>query len=161
MLSKHKFFKRFPKTLLRPFCTETTLVDESSKSQNEQTENPKELSSKQKQKGHSIRLTKYFESHQHLKEIRRYIPEKYLTLKRKTAPESMYLIDQEIARDVVSHILPILKEQKNQVVAETNAGLGFISTELLERGMPTMRLYESCSDFRQGLLVSIHSYFRF
>ncbi|KAG5884975.1 hypothetical protein JTB14_000366 [Gonioctena quinquepunctata] len=40
---------------------------------------------------------------------------------------------------------------EKQIISETNAGLGLISTELLERGVDRVRMYESCPEFRQEL----------
>lgn len=103
-------------------------------------------------KSFKTRLTKYFNSKPHLKKIQEYIPKKYLINKRYPAIiENLYLIDSEIAKDIVKHILPILQSNKNQLVCETNAGLGFITTELLDNGIELVRLYETCSEFRVTL----------
>lgn len=109
---------------------------------------------KNRQKGHYIKLGKYFESNPSAKKLKPFIPAKYFELKRKTPPESLYLIDSSIAKKVALQVFPILNAQKkNQIICETNAGLGLIASELLDAGIPTIRLYESCSDFRFTLKV--------
>lgn len=99
------------------------------------------------------KLRNYLSGESHLLEMLRYIPEKYLKLKRKGTIEHMYLVDSQIAKEVVSQILPIIERNKEQIVCETNAGLGLISAELLDNGWPMVRLYEVCLDFRTALKV--------
>lgn len=99
-------------------------------------------------KSHSIRLGYFFKQNPHIQSIRSQIPEKYLQLKRITPPDNLYLIDKNVARWVVSNILPIIQQNENQIVSETNAGLGFITAELLDRGVRLVRIYEPCSDFK-------------
>lgn len=100
-------------------------------------------------KSFKTRLTKYFNSKPHLKKIQKYIPEKYLI--NESHPANLYLIDSEIAKDIVKHILPIIQSNKNQLVCETSAGLGFITTELLDNGIELVRMYETCWEFRETL----------
>lgn len=98
-------------------------------------------------------IMKYMQSKSSLKEMVPFIPEKYFTIKRKTPPENLYLIDEDVAKSVVNRILPLLKRNEDQVICETNAGLGLISSQLLDNGIKLVRLYESCSEFRQSLKV--------
>ncbi|GJQ66618.1 mtTFB2 [Trypoxylus dichotomus] len=55
-----------------------------------------------------------------------------------------------IASDIAKHVLPVVKD-KSGIVCETNAGLGFLTSELLDGGLHRIRLYETCSDFRLTL----------
>lgn len=99
------------------------------------------------------KLRNYLKSELHLFEMCPYIPVKYLKLKRRESIENMYLIDTKVAKDVVSQILPIIQKNKKQIVCETNAGLGLISSELLDHDWPMVRLYEICVEFRTALKV--------
>lgn len=105
-------------------------------------------------------LLKYLSSAPHLKELKAHIPHKYLVVKRHlSAIENMYLINSETAKDIAKRILPIVKTDFNgQVVAETNAGLGLVTVELLKSGVKLIRLYESCSEFREALMKLNNDY---
>lgn len=125
---------------------------ENASSSNTNVKKAVENKPKENSKTFKTRLTKYFNSKPHLKQIQEYIPKKYLINKRYPANiENLYLIDSEVAKDIVKQILPTLLSNKNQLVCETNAGLGFISTELLDNGIDLVRLYETCSEFRKTL----------
>lgn len=100
-----------------------------------------------------LKLRKYLNSEMHLYEMLPYIPAKYLKLKRKECIENLYLIDSKIAKDAISRILPIIRKNKEQIVCETNAGLGLIASELLDNGVPLVRLYEASPEFRAPLKV--------
>lgn len=97
----------------------------------------------------------YLESKPNLKEMIEFIPEKYLRIKRISPPEHLYLIDNSIAKSVVKYVYPKIKKYDNDdhVICETNAGLGLITSELLEKGINLVRMYETCVLFRQGLRV--------
>lgn len=128
-------------SLIKCFCTtaSTTTVSETKK------EKSPNLSTINK-------LKRYIASEPHLKAVREYIPEKYIAVKHsKVAIDSIYLIDSKIAKDIVKHILPKLTKQEDQIIAETNAGLGLIASELLDQNVKLVRLYESCAEFRNSL----------
>ncbi|KAJ8932073.1 hypothetical protein NQ314_014975 [Rhamnusium bicolor] len=100
---------------------------------------------------HSKRINLFFSKNEDLKELKQYIPSKYFQLKRIGIPENLYLICPSVAKTIVSHLMPTLNLNSNQIICETNAGLGLIATELLENGVKLVRLYESCPDFRLEL----------
>lgn len=99
------------------------------------------------------KLRSYLKSQTNLFEMLPYIPQKYITLKRRDFIENLYLIDSKIAKDAVSQVVSTIQKNNKQVVCETNAGLGLISSELLDAGVPVVRLCESCPDFRVALKV--------
>lgn len=99
------------------------------------------------------KLLNHFKRDLQLFKMLPYIPQKYFKLKARDRIENMYLVDSKIAKHAVSLILPLIRENNEQVVCETNAGLGLISSELLDNGWPLMRLYETCPDFRAALKV--------
>ncbi|XP_044264144.1 dimethyladenosine transferase 2, mitochondrial isoform X2 [Tribolium madens] len=109
-------------------------------------------------KSHRARLGQFFRKHPHLYAVKDDIPEKYLALKRLTPPDNLYLIDVEVAKKAVTHILPDIRTNENQLVCETNAGLGLISGELLDNGVKLVRLYESCPDFKHYLKSRFEPY---
>ncbi|CAH0551418.1 unnamed protein product [Brassicogethes aeneus] len=102
-------------------------------------------------KSHTTKINNFFRKDPDLAEIKEFIPEKYLDCKRKTLTDNLYLICAKIARRTVRHVMPAIKNNTNQIVCETNAGLGFISSELLRKKIPLIRLYESCPEFREML----------
>lgn len=104
-------------------------------------------------KSHKVKISNFFRNQRHLTAVKPYIPGKYLVLKRMTPPENLYLIDEQVAKKAVSYILPEIRQNVNQIVSETNAGLGLISKQLLDNGVPLVRLYESCPDFKIYLKV--------
>lgn len=99
------------------------------------------------------KLRSYLKSERHLLQMLPYIPHKYISLKRWDTIENLYLVDSEIAKDAVQLVFPHVKWNKEQVVCETSAGLGLMASELLDRGVPRVRLYEFCPEFRVGLKV--------
>lgn len=99
-------------------------------------------------------VQKFFERDFELLGILPHIPIKYLRV--NSAAEHHYLISPKIAKQVVDKIMPFLDLSGKQLIAETNAGLGLISGELLERGVDLVRMYESCSEFRTELKVSVY-----
>ncbi|KRT83981.1 hypothetical protein AMK59_1097, partial [Oryctes borbonicus] len=101
---------------------------------------------------HRKKMNVYLNSAKHIESIRHIIPCKYTDLKRRTVADNLYLIDSLIARDIAKHILPTIKD-KNSIVCETNAGLGFLTSELLDGDIQRIRLYETCADFRLTLKV--------
>ncbi|XP_017775855.1 PREDICTED: dimethyladenosine transferase 2, mitochondrial [Nicrophorus vespilloides] len=96
---------------------------------------------------HGLKISKYFESMPHLKEIKEFIPKKYLLQKRQYSAENLYLIDSKIAKSIVRHVIPAICNGP-QTICETGAGLGLITSELLDCKIPCVRLYEPCQDFR-------------
>ncbi|CAH2000897.1 unnamed protein product [Acanthoscelides obtectus] len=97
----------------------------------------------------SHELHYFLTANPHLSTVKKYIPPRYFA--ETTAPENMYLICPNAAKSIANIVFPHLRSTKSQVIAETNAGLGLITTELLEKGVDLIRLYESCSDFRKEL----------
>lgn len=111
-------------------------------------------------RSHSIKFGKYMESQPHLQKIREYIPEKYTKLKHGNKPESLYLFDEVIAKEVALTTYQYIKNNSpDTIVCESNVGLGLISGDLLDHGIDSLRLYELCPDFREALkefLVHYH-----
>lgn len=135
MLLKSKF------NLCTSFCTESTKV--------------KKIGSRRV--SHKNAMNKFFLENEHLATLKQYIPKQYLTLRRAKTPENLYLICPKIAKMIASYIKIDAKLNKeSQIVAETNAGLGLITAELLENGVSPIRLYESCPDFRCELKVRVN-----
>ncbi|KYB26311.1 dimethyladenosine transferase 2, mitochondrial [Tribolium castaneum] len=112
----------------------------------------------QSKRSHKARLGQFFRKHPHLGDVKHDIPEKYFALKRLTPPENLYLIDAQVAKKAVTYILPHITKNENQLVCETNAGLGLISGELLDSGVNLVRLYESCPDFKEHLKTRFKPY---
>lgn len=102
---------------------------------------------------HRKKINLYLSSCKHIEDIRYIIPYKYTEIKKHTLADNLYLVDSRIAADIAKRILPFIKD-KNRMVCETNAGLGFITSELLDNGLDRIRLYETCSDFRLTLKVN-------
>ncbi|CAH2000889.1 unnamed protein product [Acanthoscelides obtectus] len=97
----------------------------------------------------SRELVYFLTANPHLSSVKKYIPPRHLAVTR--APENLYLICPNVAKSIANIVFPHLRSTKSQVIAETNAGLGLITTELLEKGVDLIRLYEMCSDFRREL----------
>lgn len=102
----------------------------------------------------NVNVLNYLKSDKVLNNVIDLIPTKYLHLKRRSVPENLYLIDNNIAIEAINLIWDDLKKTEAcGLICETNAGLGLISTELLKRGIRLIRLYESCNEFRNNLRV--------
>lgn len=95
----------------------------------------------------------FFQSDSELLKIYPHIPSKYL--RKNSVSEHFYLISPKIAKDIVKKIMPFLDLSGKQLIAETNAGLGLITLELLKEGVNLVRMFETCSEFRTELKVSL------
>ncbi|XP_019868579.2 dimethyladenosine transferase 2, mitochondrial [Aethina tumida] len=115
------------------------------------SENPPEKKKSFVKQSHGMKMKHFFNRHPEIDNIKQYIPKKYLESKRKTLPDNIYLMCSKVAKEIAQIVLPEVKDVKNQVICETNPGLGFISAELLENGVPLVRMYESCPEFREML----------
>ncbi|CAH1280387.1 unnamed protein product [Diabrotica balteata] len=100
-------------------------------------------------RGYAKLIDLHFQKHPELLNIKQYIPEKYLSISSKVANEHLYLICVNTAKIIADHVIPFVKE--DQIVAESNVGLGLITTELLEKGVKRVRMYETCPEFRVDL----------
>ncbi|KAJ8962737.1 hypothetical protein NQ318_001135 [Aromia moschata] len=100
---------------------------------------------------HAKAINIFFQENKEIRGIKQFIPSKYLELKRKGTPDHLYLINPAIAKIIFSHLKSVLNSKSDQIICETNAGLGLVATELLEYGIKLVRLYESCPEFREGL----------
>uniref|UniRef100_A0A6P7G9E1 Dimethyladenosine transferase 2, mitochondrial n=1 Tax=Diabrotica virgifera virgifera TaxID=50390 RepID=A0A6P7G9E1_DIAVI len=100
-------------------------------------------------RGYAKLIDLYFDKHPELSNIKKYIPNKYLSISSKVANEHLYLICVKTAKIIADHVIPFVKE--DQIVAESNVGLGLITTELLEKGVKRVRMYETCPEFRVDL----------
>lgn len=109
-----------------------------------------------RKKGIPRTIKDFFLSEPELKKLLPHIPLKYLH--RNSLSQHFYLVSPEVAKDVVKKILPFLDLSGKQLIAETNAGLGLITIELLKAGVNRVRMYESCSEFRMELKVSLNIY---
>lgn len=140
--SKH-FLLKCKFNLPRLYCTESTKIKKSG---------IKRLS-------HKNAMNKFFLENEHLAALKQYIPAQYLALRRAKLPENLYLICPKVAKMIASRVKATTELNKqNQIIAETNAGLGLITTELLESGVSPVRLYESCPDFRCELKVRLDTF---
>lgn len=110
-----------------------------------------------KPKGMKKEMRQFFESDPELMDVLPHIPTKYLGV--NTNSEHHYLISTAIAKQIVDKIMPFLDLSGKQLITETNAGLGLITTELLEKGVNLVRMYEACSEFRTELRVIISANF--
>lgn len=124
------------------------------------SENPPEKKKSFVKQSHGMKMKHFFNRHPEIDNIKQYIPKKYLESKRKTLPDNIYLMCSKVAKEIAQIVLPEVKDVKNQVICETNPGLGFISAELLENGVPLVRMYESCPEFREMLKVLISNTFK-
>lgn len=97
---------------------------------------------------------KYMQSDEKLSPLIKHIPNKYFPSKKKALISNMYLVNPEVAESVAGWIMPFVKSKSDQVICETNAGLGLISSNLLKAGLGRIRIYESCMDFQTYLTVS-------
>lgn len=104
-------------------------------------------------RGLSKEMRKFFESNPELLDVLPHIPTKHLRV--YTASDHHYLISQKIAKKLVHEIMPFLDLSGKQLIAETNAGLGLITGELMSRGVNLVRMYEPCSEFQTELKVII------
>ncbi|KAK5648601.1 hypothetical protein RI129_003493 [Pyrocoelia pectoralis] len=104
---------------------------------------------------YNARIERHFNERYELKLVKEHIPKKYLTQNRQNVLRNLYLVNSTFAKDIVKRILPYLKN-KDQVICESNAGLGLISTELIRRGIKKVRLYEACAEFRAYLRTLPH-----
>lgn len=149
------FLKRHHLNLLRisysTYHDDFLLADEITKPE-------EKTSSKKKNKPRSQKIVNYFTSEPHLNEVVKLIPSEYFAPKRRLTLEHLYLADKNIAKDVVSHVLPFILEMKKQIICETNAGLGLITAELLQNNIEAVRMYETCPDLRNIIKVGICLY---
>uniref|UniRef100_A0A1B6L546 rRNA adenine N(6)-methyltransferase n=1 Tax=Graphocephala atropunctata TaxID=36148 RepID=A0A1B6L546_9HEMI len=91
---------------------------------------------------HYKTLVEYFESKQCLNALNK-IPTLYVLRKFKT-PKCLYIIDKDVAGQLFKAMEPHLASYNGHVI-EANAGVGLLTTHLLEAGHPALRIYESDS----------------
>lgn len=106
-----------------------------------------------KSRGIPKEMQTFFKSDRQMLEILPHVPSKYL--RQNSLSQHFYLTSPKIAKDIVKKIKPFLDLSGKQLIAETNAGLGLITIELLKEGVNNVRMYESCSEFRTELRVSL------
>nr|XP_023024313.1 uncharacterized protein LOC111512425 [Leptinotarsa decemlineata] len=94
-------------------------------------------------KAGSRQIKNFINFHPHLKVAHR-IPAIYKKIAARDSIDYLYLVCPETARNIANHVLASVNLDKKQVIAEANAGLGLVSTELLERGVNRVRIYEKC-----------------
>lgn len=92
-------------------------------------------------------LNALFKSNAKIENLKNNIPRKYFKL--KACADHLYLIDPDVAEDSVGLILPDIKNRK--YIAETNAGLGLITKQLIDNGIKKVHMYETCPLFREQL----------
>ena len=85
-------------------------------------------------------VLEYMNSKSSLKSILSDLPSKIL--RRKMPRDSMYLVDEEVARDIASDILDNIGERRNTPIFEINPGIGALSKELLLGGVNCLHLCE-------------------
>lgn len=89
---------------------------------------------------HLSDLKTFFQTYSYLIPYKQYIPTQILHFPGNKY-DKLYLICPNVAKTVAKHILKEVKGNDNQVVAEINPGLGYISKELLD-GINKVKLYE-------------------
>lgn len=99
-----------------------------------------------------------FENETQILEIIESFPPQHVKIRANSRIEYLYLINPDIAKDIVGQIVPILNPKRKHFVAETNPGIGILTKELLNGGVKSLRLYESCSDMRLQLTVNEYKY---
>lgn len=104
-----------------------------------------------KSKRISREMNDFFNSSKELSETTPHIPVKYMCV--NSTSEHHYLVCTNTAKEIIDKIMPHLDLSRKQLICETNAGLGLLTMELLERGVKLVRMYESCSEFRAELKV--------
>lgn len=108
---------------------------------------------------HEKKFNAFLAANPHILALRSEIPTKYTTtLKRKDKLTFVYLIASDVAKKVVSYVLPDLQANPNQLIGLSNPGLGLIATELLVAGITPLRLYEACPLFQDHLKTAFASY---
>uniref|UniRef100_A0A1B6D0A2 rRNA adenine N(6)-methyltransferase n=1 Tax=Clastoptera arizonana TaxID=38151 RepID=A0A1B6D0A2_9HEMI len=99
-----------------------------------------------------IEVAEYLSSKQCLKDIKSMIPEKY-TRKRYKYPDSQFVVDKDIAEELISLIKPKLLEDSTCHIFEINPGPGAITEQLLQCDIKNLRIFESDSNFISNLNV--------
>ncbi|XP_049877700.1 dimethyladenosine transferase 2, mitochondrial [Pectinophora gossypiella] len=87
-------------------------------------------------------VVKYLESIPEYEEIKDKLPKSLL--RKYKAPESMYLINRQTAKEIANAVQNHLDDSP---VVEVNPGLGFLSEELLKRHKSHHYIYETSSHF--------------
>nr|CAH7716454.1 unnamed protein product [Callosobruchus chinensis] len=135
----HRFCRRLSR-LSKTDSAETTWYSEDTAKSDTETRVP-----------HTRELYYLFTTYPHLQNIKKYIPPKYFLRSNTVPAENIYLICPKTAKRIADIVFKYLRSTKTQVIAETNAGLGLIATELLDKGLDLIRLYETCPEFREEL----------
>ncbi|KAL1513105.1 hypothetical protein ABEB36_002567 [Hypothenemus hampei] len=137
-------------------CYFCTAVEQGNPDSSVKTDLPKEKSLLNSQKLTGVRLKKhiaelkhFFNKNPHIGAYQAFIPNDIMKKKPYKAPEYVYLICPDIARKVANHILN--HTGPNQIIAETNPGLGLITQVLLKEGVSNLRLYELNHGFHNYL----------
>ncbi|KAJ8926122.1 hypothetical protein NQ315_009979 [Exocentrus adspersus] len=105
---------------------------------------------RRKRVSHKMAIANFFLEN-NLSPILQHLPRQYLKVRKAGSPESLYLVCPKTAKTIASYVKAAFEENQDQIIAETNAGLGLIATELLDSGVRPVRLYEPCPDFRLEL----------
>ncbi|XP_030753407.1 dimethyladenosine transferase 2, mitochondrial [Sitophilus oryzae] len=106
----------------------------------------------------SSEVDAFFQSNNHMEYLKELIPAN-IKLQRKTViPDRMYLICPNTAKKVAEYVWEQTKSNTNQLICETNPGVGVITIELLEKGARKVRLYEPNELFHEPLKVLLQKY---
>lgn len=93
----------------------------------------------------------YVDKHNELKDVFHHLPFRIMKQQKDSTLQSLHLICPKIADKVATHVFPIIKTNKNQIICETNAGLGLITSKLLDNGIEYVRMYEVFHEFQTYL----------
>lgn len=104
---------------------------------------------RKRRNNHSEEINDYFQTKESLRNILKDVPAKILKVRRK-APDALYLVDDDVADDVVTTINKEVETLDSPII-EANPGLGLITKRLLNCGAQNLQLYESNGDFKAHL----------
>ncbi|XP_066991460.2 dimethyladenosine transferase 2, mitochondrial [Anabrus simplex] len=98
----------------------------------------------------SKEMREYLSSKESLSRVSDIMPHSFLK-RRKKSGESLYVVDDDVAKQFVDAVKSVWNLEEDHVVLEGNPGLGLISNELINGGVKRLLLYESCNTFHPQL----------
>lgn len=138
-------------------CSKSETIIDSVETSLEHEKVPKE---KTKQKrtfpvnspSHLREMAEFFNENHNVAKYKDFLPTKIWASKPYKTPDYLYLVCPDIAKKIAKEVVQRL-HGGNQVIAESNPGLGLITEALFQKGVSFVRLYELNSEFQDYLLV--------
>lgn len=157
-LNKLAIFKRMNYCYL---CSKSETVIDSTETSLEHEKVPKEKTKRKRtvpvnSPSHLREMAEFFNENPKVAIYKDFLPTKIWASKPYKIPDYFYLVCPDTAKKIAKEVIQRL-HGGNQVIAESNPGLGLITEALLKKGVSFVRLYELNIEFQDYLLVGLYN----